>query len=54
MNVKECAKNYNLELTEEQIQEIEKVMRRFENKINYDLGDYHRYDIYICFLKKRG
>ena len=33
MNIKECAKNYNLKLTEEQIQEIEKVMRRFENKI---------------------
>lgn len=33
MNVKEYAKNYNLKLTEEQIQEIEQAMRQFENDV---------------------
>ena len=38
MNVKEYIKNNNLELTEEEIQKIEKVMLRFENKIKHN-GD---------------
>ena len=33
MNVKEYAKNYNLKLTEEQLKNIEQVMRQFENDV---------------------
>ena len=32
MNVKEDAKNYNLELTEQEIKEVDKVLREFERE----------------------
>ena len=53
MNIKEYAKNYNLKLTEEQLKNIEQVMRQFENDVKIK-GDILPTFYLISYYRKKA